>query len=208
MQWLNIFGCHSFRKSIQALSEMFRDRPQSPLETAIFWTEHVIRHRGEPNLRTAALDLTWYQYFLLDVITLLIVVVILINTSLYFFVRNFCCFCPRSSTWTELFQKIKKGITCSFQHNLRTVLIKGNTGELSTAITYFVHKQAVVQTLRLSKMLYFFTTRILKISFLVLHGKSCIQKIFHKQTGLKFKEEISLVLHLDHSFLWCWNLDT
>jgi hypothetical protein len=26
--------------------------------------------------------------------------------------------------------------------------------------------------------------------------------------GLKFKEETSKVLHLEHSFVWCWNLDT
>jgi hypothetical protein len=31
---------------------------------------------------------------------------------------------------------------------------------------------------------------------------------FHQQTGLKFKEETSKVLHLEHSFVWCWNLYT
>jgi glucuronosyltransferase len=37
----------------------------------VFWTEYVIRHKGAPHMRSAALDLTWYQYFLLDVITVL-----------------------------------------------------------------------------------------------------------------------------------------
>ena len=31
---------------------------------------------------------------------------------------------------------------------------------------------------------------------------------FHYQTGLEFKEKTSKVLHLDHKFIWCWNLDT
>jgi hypothetical protein len=31
---------------------------------------------------------------------------------------------------------------------------------------------------------------------------------FHKQPGLKFMEETSKVLHLEHSFVWCWNMDT
>jgi glucuronosyltransferase len=31
----------------------------------------VIRHKGAPHLRSAALDLAWYQYFLLDVIAVL-----------------------------------------------------------------------------------------------------------------------------------------
>jgi hypothetical protein len=35
--------------------------------------------------------------------------------------------------------------------------------------------------------------------------KSNIQQevFFHKQIGLKFKEETSKVLHLEHSFVWC-----
>jgi len=31
----------------------------------------VIRHKGAPHLRSAVLDLAWYQYFLLDVIAVL-----------------------------------------------------------------------------------------------------------------------------------------
>jgi hypothetical protein len=43
------------------------------------------------------------------------------------------------------------------------------------------------------------------------HGKSSFQQeedSFHPQIGLKFKEEASKVLHLEHSFVWCWNVDT
>jgi len=31
---------------------------------------------------------------------------------------------------------------------------------------------------------------------------------FYQQIGLAVKEETSKVLHLKHSFIWCWNLDT
>jgi glucuronosyltransferase len=37
----------------------------------VYWTEYVIRHKGAPHLRSAVLDLAWYQYFLLDVIAVL-----------------------------------------------------------------------------------------------------------------------------------------
>ena len=30
---------------------------------------------------------------------------------------------------------------------------------------------------------------------------------FHQQTGLMFKEETNDMLHLEHSFAGCWNLD-
>jgi hypothetical protein len=39
-----------------------------------------------------------------------------------------------------------------------------------------------------------------------LPWKSNIQQeedSFHQQTGLKYKEETSKVLHLEHCFVWC-----
>jgi len=63
--------CHRYRENAQRLSHMIRDQPLTPLEQAVYWTEHVIRHKGAPHLRSAVLDLTWYQYFLLDVTAVL-----------------------------------------------------------------------------------------------------------------------------------------
>ena len=37
----------------------------------MYWTEYVIRHKGAPHLRSAVLDLAWYQYLLQDVIAVL-----------------------------------------------------------------------------------------------------------------------------------------
>jgi hypothetical protein len=37
------------------------------------------------------------------------------------------------------------------------------------------------------------------------HGKSCIQleeETFYQQPGLKFEEETSEMLHLEHGFVW------
>jgi hypothetical protein len=34
------------------------------------------------------------------------------------------------------------------------------------------------------------------------------KKTFHQQTGLKFEDETSKVLHFEHSFVWCRNVDT
>lgn len=61
----------SYRKNAKELSELFRDRLHTPLDTAVFWTEYVIRHKGASHLRSAAVDLPLYQYLLLDVIALL-----------------------------------------------------------------------------------------------------------------------------------------
>lgn len=44
------------------------------LEKAVWWTEYVIRHKGAPHLRSPALDLPIYQYFLLDIIGFVLLV--------------------------------------------------------------------------------------------------------------------------------------
>jgi glucuronosyltransferase len=64
-------GCHRYRENAQRLSRIYRDQPLTPLQQAVYWTEYVIRHKGAPHLRSAVLDLAWYQYLLLDVITVL-----------------------------------------------------------------------------------------------------------------------------------------
>ncbi|KAJ9582122.1 hypothetical protein L9F63_003536 [Diploptera punctata] len=53
----------SYRKNAKRMSQIFKDRPHSAMDTAIYWTEYVIRHNGAPHLRSAALDLSWYQYY-------------------------------------------------------------------------------------------------------------------------------------------------
>ena len=51
----------------------------------------------------------------------------------------------------------------------------------------------------------FFTCTSIKIK-----SRTAIKKedYLHQQTGLKFKEQISEMLHLEHSFVWCWNWDS
>ena len=34
------------------------------------------------------------------------------------------------------------------------------------------------------------------------------KKTFRREVVLKFKEETSEALHLEHNLLWCWKLDT
>ncbi|XP_046661716.1 UDP-glucosyltransferase 2-like [Homalodisca vitripennis] len=61
----------SYTMNMRRLSQKFRDRPMTPLQTAVYWTEYVIRHQGAPHLRPASVNLPLYQYLLLDVIAIL-----------------------------------------------------------------------------------------------------------------------------------------
>jgi len=58
-------------------SERFKDRPMSPEKSIVYWTEYVIRHKGAPHLKSHALNLTWYQYFLLDIIAAILIIIII-----------------------------------------------------------------------------------------------------------------------------------
>lgn len=49
------------------------------LEKAVWWTEYVLRHKGAKHLRSGAIDLPLYQYFLLDVLGLLSAICFLIT---------------------------------------------------------------------------------------------------------------------------------
>lgn len=71
-----------YKAGIERLQALFRDRPMSPMQTALFWTEYVLRHKGAPHLRTAAVHMPWYQYECLDVLLILAGAVLLIGYAL------------------------------------------------------------------------------------------------------------------------------
>jgi glucuronosyltransferase len=53
----------------------------------VFWTEYVIRHKGATHMRSAVLDLAWYQYFLLDIIAVLALVAVCLLVTVYYISR-------------------------------------------------------------------------------------------------------------------------
>ncbi|XP_025161174.1 UDP-glucuronosyltransferase-like [Harpegnathos saltator] len=56
----------SYTEMAQKASFEFKDRPMPPLEKAVYWVEHTLRHDAN-FLKMGATELTWYQYLLLDV---------------------------------------------------------------------------------------------------------------------------------------------
>ncbi|XP_031328821.1 UDP-glucuronosyltransferase 2B19-like [Photinus pyralis] len=61
-----------YRKRVEEIRELLLDVPATGLEKAIWWIEYVIRHKGAAHLRSPAVDLPFYQYYLLDVIGLVL----------------------------------------------------------------------------------------------------------------------------------------
>jgi len=70
---------YRYAKNAKIASNRFKDRPMTPQQSVVYWTEYVIRHKGAPHLKSHALNLTWYQYLLLDVIAVTLIFVLLVT---------------------------------------------------------------------------------------------------------------------------------
>ncbi|KAH8331593.1 hypothetical protein KR074_007669, partial [Drosophila pseudoananassae] len=92
-----------FKNNMKQASKVFRDRPLSAMDTAMYWIDYVIEHRGAPHLVSVGVELPWYQFYLLDIIALALAVVLLPILALLFI-------CPKSSKTTASSpkRKIKK----------------------------------------------------------------------------------------------------
>ncbi|CAG9767024.1 unnamed protein product [Ceutorhynchus assimilis] len=76
-----------YSKSAKEVSKLFKDRPMSAKETAIYWIEYVLRHKGAPKLQSFAKQLAWYQYYLLDLITIIVCTLSTIILLLVLFIK-------------------------------------------------------------------------------------------------------------------------
>ncbi|KAF2882090.1 hypothetical protein ILUMI_24093 [Ignelater luminosus] len=64
---------NKYKENVKRLSKILKDQPNPPMDTAIYWIEYVIRHKGSFQLRALGVDLPWYQHHSLDVIITLLV---------------------------------------------------------------------------------------------------------------------------------------
>ncbi|XP_066137697.1 UDP-glycosyltransferase UGT5-like [Euwallacea fornicatus] len=66
-----------YRENAQKRAKLYHDRIMKPMETAVYWMEHVIRHGGVSHLKVAGIKLPWYKYYMMDVIVFLALIVAL-----------------------------------------------------------------------------------------------------------------------------------
>ena len=93
----------SFTEKAKEHGQLVMDQMNTPLETAVWWLEYVLRHPGMKHMRSPVHDLNWPQYFLLDVIAVITFIIVSLFTIIFFLFK--CClrYCHRTS---EL--KVKK----------------------------------------------------------------------------------------------------
>ncbi|KAJ3622263.1 hypothetical protein MTP99_002783 [Tenebrio molitor] len=82
-----------FTKNAKELSSLMRDRVVQPLDLAMYWIEHTIRHKGF-RFETPTLKLYWFELYMLDIgcfVTITFVIFYLLMKSMFKFITNYKC---------------------------------------------------------------------------------------------------------------------
>jgi len=80
-----------YTQTVKKLSELARDRPMNARDTAVFWIEYVLRHKGAPHMHYPGADLNILQYNSIDVILFIVAVLYTICKLLKLAVKKICC---------------------------------------------------------------------------------------------------------------------
>ena len=71
----------AYAKTIELGSRIFRDRQMHPKELAVHSIEHILKFGGD-HLHSYALDMPWYKYLMLDILTVILVLLAVVMISL------------------------------------------------------------------------------------------------------------------------------
>ncbi|XP_065368553.1 uncharacterized protein LOC135961001 [Calliphora vicina] len=66
-----VINDQSYTQRIKDMSERYRDQPMLPLDLAVYWVEHIARHKGAKYLHCAGVDLSFIEYHNIDAMLLL-----------------------------------------------------------------------------------------------------------------------------------------
>ena len=104
-RWINQMKLSSilrFKSKAMHISDLLKDRRQTPLQETCDWIEYVLRHGGARHLRAQVFNIPWYQYYLLDIMAFLVAIVTLVAMVIRLACRCLCrVFCDRGDIKTK-----------------------------------------------------------------------------------------------------------
>ncbi|XP_050527574.1 UDP-glycosyltransferase UGT5-like [Daktulosphaira vitifoliae] len=74
-----------YKQKAKELAERFHDRPLTPLKTAVYWTEYVIQHKSDHHIKSSAVEMSWYQNYMIDVILVALIFLTVICFTFFYF---------------------------------------------------------------------------------------------------------------------------
>ncbi|KAM4708881.1 2-hydroxyacylsphingosine 1-beta-galactosyltransferase [Discoglossus pictus] len=87
----------SYRKQALKLSKIHKDQPGHPVSRATYWINYIIRHDGAEHLQAATFNISFYQYFLLDIALFALLAAILV----WYFITKLVKYMQKNVTSTE-----------------------------------------------------------------------------------------------------------
>ncbi|CAN9510832.1 unnamed protein product [Ophioblennius macclurei] len=92
----------SYNEKMKELSSLHRDQPMKPMELAMFWIEFVMRHKGAAHLRTESYKMSMIQFYSIDVVGFLLLLLLLTFTVFVYMLRLIWRnLCSKSKVKTE-----------------------------------------------------------------------------------------------------------
>lgn len=85
-----VLGNKKYLTNVKLFSELYKDRPITAKENAVFWMEYVIRHKGARHLQSPAVHMNFIQLHNLDVIMVVVLVLVLLKVVIW---KVFSCCC-------------------------------------------------------------------------------------------------------------------
>jgi len=90
----DVINNRSIADNVRVASAVFQSRPQNPRQRAAWWVDHVMRHGGR-HMHSYALDMAWYEYLMLDLLAVFVLIPLILATSA---VTACICCCIRRPT--------------------------------------------------------------------------------------------------------------
>ena len=94
-----------WQQRAKLVSRLWHDRPMSPSESAIYWTEYVARYQGAPNLQPEAPKVPLYQQLQLDVLAFIGLVLYILSYVVYKILSVLCCCCCQNERQSEFIEE-------------------------------------------------------------------------------------------------------
>ncbi|XP_064418725.1 2-hydroxyacylsphingosine 1-beta-galactosyltransferase-like [Latimeria chalumnae] len=73
----------SYTKAARYISTLHRDQPLHALNRTVYWIEYILRYDGAKHLHPAVYSISFYQYYLLDVLAVLLSIIAVLGYIVY-----------------------------------------------------------------------------------------------------------------------------
>ncbi|KAL3288266.1 hypothetical protein HHI36_002714 [Cryptolaemus montrouzieri] len=84
---MKVANDEKYRMKAQELRSIFLDQPRTGLQEIVWWCEYVIRHKGAQHLRSPSADISFYEFYMLDVLAVILITLFLTYVVLRKIVR-------------------------------------------------------------------------------------------------------------------------